>query len=146
MASLLVLLHLLPPTGGQRSPKISASDASQRLLVFHKSCCSLEEHLCNQQGRRPNLLTVRHQKSKTDTFYITMEEHLIPCQARHSLGAFDELFKAHFVFNLSQDNIKLDLLFAVQWKKTCLSFAKYVIYFWLKMTFFYGKQVVCRVF
>ncbi|XP_039464811.1 uncharacterized protein LOC120438476 [Oreochromis aureus] len=36
MASLLVLLHLLPPPGGQRSPKISASDARQRLVVFHK--------------------------------------------------------------------------------------------------------------
>ncbi|CAI5682797.1 unnamed protein product [Oreochromis niloticus] len=86
MASLLVLLHLLPPPGGQRSPKISASDASQRLLVFHKSCCSLEEHLCNQQGRQPNLLAVRHQKSKTGTFYITMDEHLIPCQAATHSG------------------------------------------------------------
>ncbi|KAL4009010.1 hypothetical protein ACER0C_002862 [Sarotherodon galilaeus] len=95
MASLLVLLHLLPPPGGQRSPKISASDASQRLLVFHKSCCSLEEHLCNQQGRRPNLLAVRHQKSKTDTFYITMDEHLIPCQAATHSGHFN--FSKHIL-------------------------------------------------
>jgi len=29
---------------------------------------------------------------------------LIPCQANRSLGAFDELFKAHFVFNLSYDS------------------------------------------
>ncbi|KAL4008953.1 hypothetical protein ACER0C_002805 [Sarotherodon galilaeus] len=85
MASLLVLLHLLPPPG-QRSPKISASDASQRLVVFHKSCCSLEEHLCNQQGRQPNLLAVGHQKSKIDSFYITMDEHLIPCQAATHSG------------------------------------------------------------
>ncbi|XP_019201139.1 uncharacterized protein LOC100703724 isoform X2 [Oreochromis niloticus] len=96
MTSLLLLHFLPPPPGFQRSPKISASDASQRLVVFHKSCCSLEEHLCNQQGRQPNLLAVRHQKSKTDTFYITMDKHLIPCQGSHSLGAFDELFKAHF--------------------------------------------------
>ncbi|XP_056451866.1 uncharacterized protein LOC130386969 isoform X3 [Gadus chalcogrammus] len=37
MASLLLLLHLLPPPpGGLKSPKISASDALERLVVFHK--------------------------------------------------------------------------------------------------------------
>ncbi len=32
-----------------------------------------------------------------------MDKRLIPCQANRSLGAFDELFKAHFVFNVSYD-------------------------------------------
>ncbi|XP_056443483.1 uncharacterized protein LOC130380340 isoform X2 [Gadus chalcogrammus] len=37
MASLLLLLHLLPPPpGGLKSPKMSASDAVERLVVFHK--------------------------------------------------------------------------------------------------------------
>lgn len=37
MASLLLLIHLLPPSpGGQKSPKISACDAVERLVVFHK--------------------------------------------------------------------------------------------------------------
>lgn len=37
MASLLLLLHLLPPPpGGLKSPKISACDAVERLVVFHK--------------------------------------------------------------------------------------------------------------
>ncbi|KAJ8351479.1 hypothetical protein SKAU_G00229550 [Synaphobranchus kaupii] len=104
MASLLLLLHLLPPPpGGPKSPKISASDAVERLVVFHKSCCSLEEHLCNHQGRQPYLLAVGCQKSKIDSFYIAMDKHLIPCQANRSLWAFDELFQAHFVFNLSYD-------------------------------------------
>ncbi|KAK6290859.1 hypothetical protein J4Q44_G00387410 [Coregonus suidteri] len=104
MASLLLLLHLLPPPlRGLKSPKISACDAVERLVVFHKSCCSLEEHLCNQQGRQPYLLAVGRQKSKIESFYITMDKRLIPCKANHSLGACDELFKAHFVFNLSYD-------------------------------------------
>ncbi|XP_056451871.1 uncharacterized protein LOC130386974 [Gadus chalcogrammus] len=104
MVSLLLLLHLLPPPpGGLKSPKISASDAVERLVVFHKSCCSLEEHLRNQQGRQPYLLAVGSQKSKIDSFYITMDKHLIPCKAIRFLGACDELFKAHFVFNLSYD-------------------------------------------
>ncbi|XP_054882624.1 uncharacterized protein LOC129357350 [Poeciliopsis prolifica] len=104
MASLLLLLHLLPPQpGGQKSPKISASDADERLVVIHKSCCSLEEHLRGQWGLQPYLLAVGRQKSKIDSFYIVMDKCLIPCQTNSSLGTFDELFKAHFVFNFSYD-------------------------------------------
>lgn len=33
-----------------------------------------------------------------------MDKNLIPCQAKDSIGACDELFKAHFVFNLSYDD------------------------------------------
>ncbi|XP_054913542.1 uncharacterized protein LOC129377547 isoform X2 [Poeciliopsis prolifica] len=104
MASLLLLLHLLPPQPeGQKSPKISASDADERLVVFHKSCCSLEEHHRSQRGLQPYLLAVGRQKSKIDRFYIVMDKCLIPCQTNSSLGTFDELFKAHFVFNFSYD-------------------------------------------
>ncbi|XP_061749766.1 uncharacterized protein LOC133548848 [Nerophis ophidion] len=137
MASLLLLIHLLPPPpGGPKSPKISACDAIERLVVFHKSCCSMEEHLRNQQGRQPYLLAVGRQKSKIDSFYIAMDKHLIPCQANRSLGAFDS---KPFLMN-----IKLGLLFAVQWKKTFQSFVKYVIYFWWKTTFFYDNQAIHR--
>uniref|UniRef100_A0AAV2KKK2 Uncharacterized protein n=1 Tax=Knipowitschia caucasica TaxID=637954 RepID=A0AAV2KKK2_KNICA len=45
MASLLLLLHLLPPTAGRKRTKISPSDAVNKMLHFHKSCCSLDEHL-----------------------------------------------------------------------------------------------------
>ncbi|XP_045082971.1 uncharacterized protein LOC121532948 [Coregonus clupeaformis] len=92
-----------PPGRGLKSPTISACDAVERLFVFHKSCCSLEEHLRNQQGRQPYLLAVGRLKSKIESFYITMDKRLIPCKANRSLGACDELFKAHFVFNLSYD-------------------------------------------
>ncbi|KAG9278189.1 hypothetical protein AMEX_G6010 [Astyanax mexicanus] len=46
MATLLLLTHLLPPPpGGKRAVKISAADAADRLVVHHKSCNSIEEHL-----------------------------------------------------------------------------------------------------
>ncbi|XP_054870864.1 uncharacterized protein LOC111574890 isoform X2 [Amphiprion ocellaris] len=94
---------LPPPPGGPKSPKISASDAVEKLVVFHKSCCSLEEHLRNQQGQQPYLLAVGRQKRNIDSFYISMDKRLILYQANRSLGAFDELFKAHFVFSVSYD-------------------------------------------
>ncbi|KAL0195502.1 hypothetical protein M9458_009074, partial [Cirrhinus mrigala] len=61
--------------------------------------CRLEEHLNNNQCQHLYLLAVGRQKSKNYNFYITLDKHLIPCQANRSLGAFDELLKAHFVFN-----------------------------------------------
>ncbi|CAI5642751.1 unnamed protein product [Oreochromis niloticus] len=88
---------------GPKYQKISASDAVERLVVFHKSCCSLEEHLQNQQSQQPYLLAVGRQKRKADSFYVAIDKRLIPCQASRSLGAFDELFKAHFVFSVSYD-------------------------------------------
>ncbi|KAJ8347940.1 hypothetical protein SKAU_G00265290 [Synaphobranchus kaupii] len=74
--------------GDQRLQK-SVQVMLLRLVVFHKSCCSLEEHLRNQQGQQPYLLAVGCQKSKIDSFYIAMDKHLIPCQANRSFGAFD---------------------------------------------------------
>lgn len=115
MASLLLLIHLLPPPpGGPKAPKISASDAVERLVVYHKSCCSLEEHLRNYKSQHPYILAVGPQKKTIDSYYIAMDAQLIPCQANRSLGAFDELFKAHFVFNLSYDSALVNFYTFVQ--------------------------------
>ncbi|XP_051796000.1 uncharacterized protein LOC127531246 [Acanthochromis polyacanthus] len=103
MASLLLLLHLLPPTAGRKRTKISPSDAVDKMLHFHKSCCSLDEHLQKRDGRQPYILAVGRTRNRIDTFYIVVDKQLIPCQATSSLGAFDELFKSHYVFNLSYD-------------------------------------------
>ncbi|KAJ3585035.1 hypothetical protein NHX12_013758 [Muraenolepis orangiensis] len=88
MASLLLLLHLLPPTAGRGRIKISPSDAVDKMVHFHKN--------------------------KIDNFYIVVDKQLIPCQATSSLGAFDELFKSHYVFNLSYDDSLIQLYTFVQ--------------------------------
>ncbi|XP_060768270.1 uncharacterized protein LOC132875487 [Neoarius graeffei] len=95
MASLL-LLHLLPPTAGwKRRTKISPSDAADKMVHFHKSCCSIDEHLQERDGKQPYILAVGRIQSRIDTFYIAVDKQLIPCQATSSLSAFDELFKSH---------------------------------------------------
>ncbi|XP_041757036.1 uncharacterized protein LOC121584888 [Coregonus clupeaformis] len=114
MSSLLLLLHLLPPPAGGKRTKISASDAVGRLVHFHKSCCSIEDHLDGSHGRQPYLLAVGRRQSKIDNYYIVADKRLVPCQATSGLCAFDELFKAHFVFNLSYDDALVNFYTFVQ--------------------------------
>ncbi|KAM6919917.1 uncharacterized protein PEZ65_011943 [Lycodopsis pacificus] len=113
MASLLLLLHLLPPTAGRKRIKISPSDAVGKMLLFHKSCCSIVEHLQGREAEQPYIFAVGRTKNRIDAFYI-VDKQLIPCQATSSLGAFDELFKSHYVFNLSYDETLVQLFTFVQ--------------------------------
>lgn len=114
MATLLLLLHLLPPTPGKKVSKISASDAINRLVVYQKSRTSLEQHLQQREGRHPYLLAVGRNRNQIEQFYIALDKNLIPCQTNTSLGAFDELFKAHFVFNLAYDEALLHFYTFIQ--------------------------------
>ncbi|XP_063070449.1 uncharacterized protein LOC134461449 [Engraulis encrasicolus] len=105
MSTLLLLLHILSPqsTGRKRTYKISTSRAMDNLVVFHKSCQSLDEHLDADDRRQPYLLASGLHKKAISNYYIVMDKKLIPCQGNTSLAAFDELFKVHFVFSLSYD-------------------------------------------
>ncbi|XP_041841635.1 uncharacterized protein LOC121640029 [Melanotaenia boesemani] len=78
MASLLLLLHLLPPTAGRKRIKISPSDAVGKMVHFHKSCCSIEEHLREREGKQPYILAVGRTKINIETFYIVVDKQLIP--------------------------------------------------------------------
>ncbi|KAJ8381016.1 hypothetical protein SKAU_G00017940 [Synaphobranchus kaupii] len=103
MASVLLLVHLLPPPpGGRKSAKISAREAVDRVVQFYKS--RTEWRPGGMEGQRqPYLVAVGSRRDQIESFYLALDCHLIPCQANCSLGAFDELFKAHFVFGLSYD-------------------------------------------
>ncbi|KAG9276092.1 hypothetical protein AMEX_G8359 [Astyanax mexicanus] len=82
MATLFLLTHLLPPPpGGKRAVKISAADAADRLVVHHKSCNSIEEHLRQKEERQPYLLAVGQSRGQIDSYYIVLDKKLIPCQA-----------------------------------------------------------------
>ncbi|XP_072556798.1 uncharacterized protein [Paramormyrops kingsleyae] len=103
MSSILLLLHLLPPSAGRKKVKISPLDAVDRLVQYHKSCTSIEEHLSGREGHQPYLLAVGRVKKRIDNFYVVVDKQLIPCAGTSSLSAIDELFKAHYVFNLTYE-------------------------------------------
>ncbi|KAK1895633.1 Protein Smaug like 1 [Dissostichus eleginoides] len=114
MACLLLLLYLLPPTAGRKRTKISPSDAVDKMVNFHKSCCSIDEHLRGRKGQQPYILAAGRTRNRIDTFYIVIDKQLIACQATSSLGAFDELLKSHYVFNLSYEESLVQLYTFVQ--------------------------------
>ncbi|XP_063068541.1 uncharacterized protein LOC134459969 [Engraulis encrasicolus] len=101
LSSLVLLLFLLPPTsqGRQKPGRLSATQAAERLVVFLKTGDSVQGHLdAITQTRQPYLLAVGMSRANIHRFFIVIDKIAIPCSATTSLGAFDELFKAHFVF------------------------------------------------
>ncbi len=143
MSSLLLLAFLLPPSAGGRnkSTKISIREAMDCIVLFHKvctetlvqcyfmlvvskvffplsfqSCCSLTEHVEKTEGLQPHLLAVGSAKNTIHDFYIVLDGQLLPCQAKSSLAAFDELFKAYFVFSVSYPHC-LNAMFTLQCNK-----------------------------
>ncbi|XP_067236760.1 uncharacterized protein [Chanodichthys erythropterus] len=105
MASLLLLVYLLPPppSGKKGAVKISTREAVDRVVKFHKSCRSLQEHSGPNQRRQPYILAVGTTRKHIHEFYIALDGDLLPCKGKSSLSAFDELFKAHYVFGISYD-------------------------------------------
>ncbi|XP_053301814.1 uncharacterized protein LOC128460594 [Pleuronectes platessa] len=103
LSQLLKAAEKLTVSSGRKRTKISPSNAVDKMLHFHKSCCSLDEHLRRRDGRQPYFLAVGRTRNRIDTFYIVVDKQLIPCQSTSLLGAFDELFKSHYLFNLSYD-------------------------------------------
>ncbi|KAK7899561.1 hypothetical protein WMY93_020414 [Mugilogobius chulae] len=104
IAALLLLLHLLPPTcKGRKTSKISTSDAVNLLVKFVKVGQSMETFLQNTGPIQPFLLCVGERKRCFQNFYIAMDQKVIPCSTQTGVAAFDELFKAHFVFSVSYD-------------------------------------------
>lgn len=68
-----------------------------RLFVFP---CSHAAALSHQ----PYLLAMGNGQDGIDNYYIALDSKLIPCQTEGSLDALDELFKVHYVFNISYAN------------------------------------------
>ncbi|KAL2096963.1 hypothetical protein ACEWY4_006170 [Coilia grayii] len=101
MSSILLLVHLLPPStqGRKRPGKISARQACDYLVKFLKNVVSIEGHLEGiTQSVQPYLLAVGPKKSRIQSYFIVVDKQALPCKSSNSLAAVDELFKAHYVF------------------------------------------------
>ncbi|XP_057706986.1 uncharacterized protein LOC130924435 [Corythoichthys intestinalis] len=104
MSAILLLLHLLPPSaqGRKRPGKMSASQAVDNLIRFLKTGTSVQQHLDNITiSHQPYLLAQGPTRSRIHTFFIVIDKLALPCKATDSVGALDELFKAHYVFGTS---------------------------------------------
>ncbi|KAM9445762.1 uncharacterized protein Hap1MRO34_024512 isoform 2-T2 [Clarias gariepinus] len=104
MSSILILVHLLPPSsqGRKRPGKISARHACDHLVKFIKTGTSIQGHLDSiGESLQPYLLAVGPKKSRVHSWFIVIDQHALPCKAANSLACVDELFKAHFVFGTS---------------------------------------------
>ncbi|XDV42572.1 hypothetical protein PO909_011205, partial [Leuciscus waleckii] len=104
MSAILMMLHLLPPSaqGRKRPGKLSAYQAVDQLIRFQKVGTSVQQHLDNiTQSSQPNLLAQGSTQSTIHSYFIVVDKHALPCKATGSVGAFDELFKAHYVFGTS---------------------------------------------
>ncbi|XP_049338304.1 uncharacterized protein LOC125803859 [Astyanax mexicanus] len=105
MSAILLLLHLLPPTarGQKKTAKISSAQAANHLVRYIPEGASLTTFLERAETKQPFLLCIGEQKNKILKFYIIIDQKAVPCKAQTLVAAFDELFKAHYVFSLSYD-------------------------------------------
>ncbi|XP_047197196.1 uncharacterized protein LOC118114493, partial [Hippoglossus stenolepis] len=103
LSSILLLVHLLPPTskGHKKNAKISSYQAVNHVVRYLRIGTSVETFLARLEPGQPFLLCVGEQKNNIQRFYVIVDHKAIPCKAQTSLAAFDELFKAHFIFSVN---------------------------------------------
>lgn len=70
-------------------------------LCLSQIGASVEAFLGSLEPGQPFLLCVGEQKNNIQRFYVIVDQKAIPCKAQTSLAAFDELFKAHFIFSVN---------------------------------------------
>ncbi|XP_076866893.1 uncharacterized protein LOC143518340 [Brachyhypopomus gauderio] len=117
LASVLLLLHLIPPSpqGRKRPGKMSATQAEKHLVVFKKAGTSIQDHLDSiKESTQPYLLALGTNKNRIHGYFIILDRKAIPCKSVSALGAFDELFKTHFVFSVSYNKVLHNMYTFVQ--------------------------------
>ncbi|KAK7899253.1 hypothetical protein WMY93_020106 [Mugilogobius chulae] len=105
MSSVLLLVHMLPPTpkGYKRSGRISSTQAADHLVKYLQIGVSIDTFLAGVEPGQPFLLCMGNGRNNIQRFYVIVDHKALPCKAETSLAAFDELFKAHFIFSLNYE-------------------------------------------
>ncbi|XP_017320807.1 uncharacterized protein LOC108264015 isoform X2 [Ictalurus punctatus] len=87
----------------KKTSKISSPQATSHLVRYLKEGASVTTFIESADTRQPFLLCISERKKDIQKFSNTIDEKPIPCKAHTSVAAFDELFKAHYIFSLSYD-------------------------------------------
>ncbi|XP_043986042.1 uncharacterized protein LOC122839002 [Gambusia affinis] len=114
LAAILLLVHLLPPTvKGKKHVKVSAAEAADRVVKFMKVGTSMATLLGKVGSAQPFLLCWREEEQFSEVLHHPGSEAHSLC-AQTAVAAFDELFKAHFVFAVSYDATLLNFYTFIQ--------------------------------
>ena len=69
------------------------------VFLFSQTGTNIQEHLDSiTTSTQPYLLAVGRRKKQVHQFFIILDKTAISCRSASSLGAFNEMFKAHYVF------------------------------------------------
>ena len=74
----------------------------------------MQEFLENIGSVQPFLLCIGEKKSSIQKIDIILDQKAIPCLPQSRVAAFDELFKADFVFAVSYDEALSNLFTFIQ--------------------------------
>ncbi|CAL8326338.1 unnamed protein product [Boreogadus saida] len=101
--------------GRKRPGKVSATQIEKHLVVFMKSGTSVQEHVdAITSSTQPYLLAIGMNRATIHEFFIVIDKQAIPCRSTSSLGAFDKLFKTHFVFGIMYNQMLQNMYTFVQ--------------------------------
>ncbi len=68
-------------------------------VLFSQTGTNIQEHLDSiTASTQPYLLALGRKKKEVHQFFVILDKNVISCRSTSSLGAFDELFKVHYVF------------------------------------------------
>lgn len=98
MSSILMLVHLLPPSsqGRKRPGKISVRKACDCLVKFIKTGTSIQGHLDTiGESLQPYLLVVGPKRSRVQSCFIVIDQHALPCKASNSLACVVSMCNSH---------------------------------------------------
>nr|XP_023690543.1 uncharacterized protein LOC111855603 [Paramormyrops kingsleyae] len=92
-------------SGHKKTAKISTLQAEDYFLRFLQVGASIQTFLSDIEPSQPFLLCIGEHKKRIQNFYVILDNKAVPCKARTSVAAFDELFKAHFVFSTAYSQV-----------------------------------------
>ena len=83
--------------------------------IFYPSGTSVQEHVdAITSSNQPYLLVIGMNRATIHEFFIVIDKQAIPFRSTSSLGAFDKLFKTHFVFGIMYNQMLQNMYTFVQ--------------------------------